>query len=134
LTGGELKGYQLDALNWMKTLFENGINGILADDMGLGKTIQTISLIGYLRQFKKIKGHHLIIAPKITLGNWLNEFRKWLPMARVVKLIATKEEREEILSDEIIPGKFDVVITSYEGVRLGHRELKRIKWSYLIID
>lgn len=102
--------------------------------MGLGKTIQTIALLGYLRQFKKVNGPHLIIAPKITLSNWQNEFRKWLPGTRVVKLIATKEEREEILNEEIGRGKFDVVITSYEGVRLGQRELKRINWCYLIID
>jgi hypothetical protein len=29
--------YQLDGLNWMIRLEENGINGILADEMGLGK-------------------------------------------------------------------------------------------------
>jgi len=27
------------ALNWMISLYETGLNGILADDMGLGKTI-----------------------------------------------------------------------------------------------
>jgi SWI/SNF-related matrix-associated actin-dependent regulator of chromatin subfamily A member 5 len=75
----------------MISLYESGINGILADDMGLGKTIQTISIISFIKEFKKIKGPHIIIAPKITLGNWENEFRKWLPCCRVVKLIATKE-------------------------------------------
>ena len=29
--------YQLEGLNWMIRLQENGINGILADEMGLGK-------------------------------------------------------------------------------------------------
>lgn len=77
-------------LNWLISLYESGINGILADDMGLGKTIQTISIIGFLKQFKKINGPHMVIAPKITLGNWVREFQKWLPDARVVKLIATK--------------------------------------------
>lgn len=28
--------YQLEGLNWMIRLTENGINGILADEMGLG--------------------------------------------------------------------------------------------------
>lgn len=71
LAGGSLKQYQMVGLNWLISLYESGINGILADDMGLGKTIQTISIIGFLRQFKKINGPHLIIAPKITLGNWV---------------------------------------------------------------
>jgi hypothetical protein len=28
--------YQLEGLNWMVRLMDNGINGILADEMGLG--------------------------------------------------------------------------------------------------
>jgi SWI/SNF-related matrix-associated actin-dependent regulator of chromatin subfamily A member 5 len=90
LKGGQLKHYQMIGLNWLISLYESGINGILADDMGLGKTIQTISIIGFLKQFKKVNGPHMIISPKITLGNWVREFNKWLPDVRVVKLIATK--------------------------------------------
>jgi SWI/SNF-related matrix-associated actin-dependent regulator of chromatin subfamily A member 5 len=56
----------------MISLYESGINGILADDMGLGKTIQTISIISFIKEYKKVKGPHIIIAPKITLGNWIN--------------------------------------------------------------
>lgn len=33
---GEMRDYQIRALNWLITLRENGINGILADEMGLG--------------------------------------------------------------------------------------------------
>jgi SWI/SNF-related matrix-associated actin-dependent regulator of chromatin subfamily A member 5 len=72
LKGGTLKYYQLVGLNWMISLYESGINGILADDMGLGKTIQTISILAFIREYKKINGPHIIIAPKITLGNWMN--------------------------------------------------------------
>ena len=70
LKGGHLKFYQLIGLNWMVNLFESGLSGILADDMGLGKTVQTISMIGFLKQYKRTKGPHLIIVPKITMGNW----------------------------------------------------------------
>lgn len=59
--------------------------------MGLGKTIQTISILAFIKQYKKISGPHLVIAPKIMLGNWANEFEKWLPCLRVVKLIATRD-------------------------------------------
>lgn len=37
---GEMRDYQIRALNWLITLRENGINGILADEMGLGTHLQ----------------------------------------------------------------------------------------------
>jgi hypothetical protein len=33
LKGGELRDYQLTSLNWLISLYETGINGILADEM-----------------------------------------------------------------------------------------------------
>ena len=30
---GEMRDYQVRGLNWLISLFENGINGILADEM-----------------------------------------------------------------------------------------------------
>lgn len=34
--GGEMRDYQIRGLNWMISLYENGINGILADEMVSG--------------------------------------------------------------------------------------------------
>lgn len=34
IEGGEMRDYQVRGLNWMISLYENGINGILADEMG----------------------------------------------------------------------------------------------------
>lgn len=33
VTGGKMRDYQIQGLNWLISLFENGINGILADEM-----------------------------------------------------------------------------------------------------
>jgi SNF2 family DNA or RNA helicase len=30
---GTMKGYQVEGLNWLIQLYDNGINGILADEM-----------------------------------------------------------------------------------------------------
>jgi SWI/SNF-related matrix-associated actin-dependent regulator of chromatin subfamily A member 5 len=57
-----------------------------------------------------------------------------MPSARVVKLIATKDEREEILSTIVDKGKFDILVTSFEGVRICLNSLKKIKWHYIVID
>ncbi|KAH0436793.1 hypothetical protein IEQ34_026323 [Dendrobium chrysotoxum] len=67
-------------LQWMFSLFTNNLNGILADEMGLGKTIQTIALILYLMEHKCVNGPHMIIAPKVILPNWFNEFATWAPI------------------------------------------------------
>ena len=74
--------HQVRGLNWMIGLYENGINGILADEMGLGKTLQTISLLGYMKHFRNVSGPHMVLVPKSTLANWMNEFKKWCPTLR----------------------------------------------------
>lgn len=39
---GQLRGYQLQGLQYLVSLYNNKLNGILADEMGLGKTIQAL--------------------------------------------------------------------------------------------
>jgi len=72
--------------------------------------------------------------PKAVIGNWKAEFKRWYPDSRVCNLIATKEEREQILKNELQPGKFDVCITTFEGVRICENALKKFHWEYIIID
>lgn len=117
---GKMRDYQLAGLNWLIRLYENGINGILADEMvcvyvlnvtkvlflllwfcwlinfiiqGLGKTLQTISLLGYLHEFRGITGPHMVVAPKSTLGNWIKEIQRFCPILRAVKFLGNPEER-----------------------------------------
>ena len=33
MKGGEMRDYQIRSLNWMISIYEHGINGILADEM-----------------------------------------------------------------------------------------------------
>lgn len=131
---GTLRDYQIDGINWLVSVFEAGINGILADEMGLGKTIQTICFLAHLRESAGVKGPHIVVAPKSTIGNWCNEFKKWCPAMKIVKLIAAKPYRDEILKNEMIPGKFDVVITSFEGVNICNSSLRKFNWRFIIID
>jgi SWI/SNF-related matrix-associated actin-dependent regulator of chromatin subfamily A member 5 len=51
----------------------------------VGKTLQTISLLGYLHEYRGITGPHMVVVPKSTLGNWMNEFKRWCPMIRAFK-------------------------------------------------
>ncbi|XP_039686239.1 ISWI chromatin-remodeling complex ATPase CHR11 isoform X2 [Medicago truncatula] len=131
---GKMRDYQLAGLNWLIRLYENGINGILADEMGLGKTLQTISLMGYLHEFRGIKGPHMVVAPKSTLGNWMNEIRRFCPILRAVKFLGNPEERRHIREDLLVAGKFDVCVTSFEMAIKEKSTLRRFSWRYIIID
>lgn len=134
IEAGEMRDYQIRGLNWMISLYENGINGILADEMGLGKTLQTISLIGYLKHFKNQCGPHIVIVPKSTLQNWINEFNKWCPSVKAVCLIGDQEARNIFIRDVMMPGDWDVCVTSYEMCIREKSVFKKFNWRYLIID
>lgn len=47
----------------------------------------------YLKHYRNINGPHMVIAPKSTLKNWVNEFEKWCPTLGVVCLIGDQETR-----------------------------------------
>ncbi|KAM9994213.1 hypothetical protein ACTFIZ_005515 [Dictyostelium cf. discoideum] len=134
IKSGTMRDYQIYGLNWLIQLYERGINGILADEMGLGKTLQTISLLGYLSEYKGIRGPHLIIAPKSTLSGWAKEFTRWCPFLRVVRFHGSKEEREDIKKNQLIFKKFDVCITTYEVAIREKSTFKKFSWRYIIID
>ncbi|CAK9145528.1 unnamed protein product [Ilex paraguariensis] len=131
---GKMRDYQLAGLNWLIRLYENGINGILADEMGLGKTLQTISLLGYLQEFRGITGPHMVVAPKSTLGNWMNEIRRFCPILRAVKFLGNPDERRYIRDELLVAGKFDVCVTSFEMAIKEKSSLRRFSWRYIIID
>ncbi len=131
---GKMRPYQIEGLNWMINLYEQGINGILADEMGLGKTLQSISLLGYLKFERGVSGPHIVIVPKSVLGNWLREVKRWCPGLRAVKVHGTKDERARQLSQDLIPGKFDVVVTTYEVAIKHQSAFNRFEWRYIVID
>uniref|UniRef100_A0A915A2J2 Helicase ATP-binding domain-containing protein n=2 Tax=Parascaris univalens TaxID=6257 RepID=A0A915A2J2_PARUN len=129
----QLKPYQLKGVEWMVSLFNNNLNGILADDMGLGKTIQTIALIAYLMEVKKVNGPYLIIVPLSTISNWEFELEKWAPnVVRVVYKGCRKMRRT--LGGIILREMFNVLLTTYDYVLKAKTLLGRIRWEYIIID
>nr|XP_048295232.1 probable global transcription activator SNF2L1 [Myodes glareolus] len=132
--GGPLRDYQIRGLNWLISLYENGVNGILADEMGLGKTLQTIALLGYLKHYRNIPGPHMVLVPKSTLHNWMNEFKRWVPSLRVICFVGDKEVRAALIRDEMMPGEWDVCVTSYEMVIKEKSVFKKFHWRYLVID
>ena len=132
---GKMRDYQLEGLNWLIKLHENGINGILADEMGLGKTLQTISLLGYLKESRGISGPHLVITPKSTLTNWANECARWCPSLRVIKFQGDKTMRAKVKAEHFdVEPSFDVCLMTYESVIQEQASIRKLVWRYLIID
>ncbi|XP_032974441.1 probable global transcription activator SNF2L1 isoform X8 [Rhinolophus ferrumequinum] len=72
--GGPLRDYQIRGLNWLISLYENGVNGILADEMAA------------------------------------------------------------FIRDEMMPGEWDVCVTSYEMIIKEKSVFKKFHWRYLVID
>lgn len=139
LTGGRLKGYQLKGIKWMISLWQNGLNGILADQMGLGKTVQTIGLLSHLKG-NKMHGPFLIVAPLSTLSNWVNEIKRFVPTMNCLLYHSSdgKAGREKLRMQHMPTGvpkeSFPVIITSFEVAMNDRRFLAKYKWKYIIVD
>ncbi|PAN45300.1 hypothetical protein PAHAL_9G108900 [Panicum hallii] len=139
MTGGNLKSYQIKGVKWLISLWQNGLNGILADQMGLGKTIQTIGFLAHLKG-KGTHGPYMIIAPLSTLSNWVNEISRFVPSVTSIIYHGDKVARAEIrrkfmpkTKDAVSPD-FPIVVTSYEMAMSDARFLAHYKWKYVVVD
>jgi len=131
IINGEMREYQRKGLGWLVSMFQNGVNAVLADEMGLvppspyfsscfhfcccvqeemvwtnhfffkknvtcctrlGKTLQTISFLAYIKDVLHVSGPYIVVVPLSVLTNWCNEFRKWCPSMRVIKLHSSSRE------------------------------------------
>ncbi len=134
LIGGKLKPYQIEGLEWLVSLFNNNLNGILADEMGLGKTIQTLSLITYLVEVKKVTGPYLVIVPLSTMSNWVRELDRWAPSLTKVVYRGDPSTRRGIQQRQMSNGNYNILLTTYEFIVRDKNVLGKIKWKYIIID
>ncbi|XP_009792124.1 ATP-dependent DNA helicase DDM1 isoform X1 [Nicotiana tabacum] len=137
LTGGKLKSYQLKGVKWLISLWQNGLNGILADQMGLGKTIQTIAFLAHLKG-NGLDGPYLVIAPLSTLSNWVNEIERFVPSINTIIYHGDKKQRDELRRKHMprtIGPKFPIVVTSYEiAMSDAKKYLRHYHWKYLVVD
>ncbi|KAJ8248522.1 hypothetical protein GJAV_G00242920 [Gymnothorax javanicus] len=136
-TGGIMRSYQVEGIEWLRMLWENGINGILADEMGLGKTIQCIAHIAMMLE-KKVCGPFLVVGPLSTLPNWISEFKRFTPEVSVLLYHGNQNERRSLIKKINRPqgplSMCPVVVTSYEMAMLDRKYLQRFHWRYLILD
>jgi SNF2 family DNA or RNA helicase len=74
-----VNGYQRQGVRFV---YERGGRAFLADDMGLGKTLQTILLTAIYRTEWPV----LVVCVKAVVGNWQQEFAKWMGITDVLHL------------------------------------------------
>lgn len=131
-----MRKYQLKGIKWLISLWQNGLNGILADQMGLGKTVQAIGFISHLWD-KRVMGPFIAIAPLSTLSNWVDEFQRWAPDIPVLLYHGSADDRARIRYEILckpITRKFPIIITSYEIVVRDSKFLQKFNYKYMVVD
>lgn len=118
---------------WVSGLFLGIRTRLTLLTITISKTIQTISLVTYLIERKRIPGPFLIIVPLSTLPNWTMEFDKWAPSVTAVSYKGTPLQRKAAQA-QIKAGAFQVLITTYEYIIKDRLLLSKIKWMHMIID
>ena len=136
--------HQEDGVAKLQGLYScNSVNGVLlADDMGLGKTIQILTFLAWLKE-EKIKECNLkalIVMPTSLINNWNfqssnskedGEIQKFFEDG-TFKVTTFKGKLSKERVDDL--NYSDIVITSYESLRLNHVEMGKIKWNVIICD
>ncbi|KAL1444341.1 hypothetical protein MTO96_029914 [Rhipicephalus appendiculatus] len=107
-TGGVMRSYQVEGYQWLKVLYENGVNGILADEMGLGKTVQVIALIA-----------SLVERASLRRSRWSS---------------TTDRKRRGTHSRRKSFARRPVVVTSYEVAMRDRARLAPVDWLLLVVD
>jgi SNF2 family DNA or RNA helicase len=159
---GDLLGYQLVGFKWLARKLFNGESVVLGDEMGLGKTVQILALLAWADDSSP--GNTLIIVPKTTLGNWMNEIERFVPglgskakEAGPIKNHPTKKRtpallyydetggaaaREE-LRKKYIPNEaysknyvpgMPIFVTTYDVAVRDANVLSNVKWRLIILD
>ena len=115
-------------------------------------------------EYLKIQGPHLIVVPKSTLSNWMNELNRWCPSLRAIRFHGKREDREAIIAEHFTneaaahdgrrpktqiqnpetgemeddnsenPRTWDVCVTTYEVCNTERKTLQKFAWKYLVID
>ncbi|MBO1536542.1 DEAD/DEAH box helicase [Pseudomonas sp. OA65] len=124
-----LRPYQLEGLNWMQTLRELEVGGILGDDMGLGKTLQTLAHLLCEKQAGRLDLPALAVMPTSLIPNWLDEAARFTPQLKVVALHGAARQK-----DFASLAQYDLVLTTYALLPRDLEVLKPQAWSVLILD
>ena len=111
-----LRGYQIQGVNWLSFLSSADMGALLADDMGLGKTLQALCATGI---------PSLVVAPASVLFNWSREIERFRPALRQCLYHGPTRALDP---------QADITLTTYAVLRLDEPVLSAQQWDTVILD
>ena len=145
--GSKLRPHQVVGLQFLYdcTMGVRGFKGngcILADDMGLGKTIQAIGLVWTLmnqspRGLPAVK-KTVIVCPSSLVGNWCNEFKKWLGEGAIDAIPLGDPDKKKAKSalaafEYAHEPRTSVLVASYDQLKIYIDQICKFKGIDLVI-
>lgn len=126
---GTLRHYQTEGLQWLQSLRQTGLGGILADDMGLGKTVQVLAHMLAEAEAGRLTRPVLIIASTTLVFNWMDEIARFAPSLRCVDFSGRNRslERERLTHAQVI-------IVSFAVLNIELSTLQALDYSMLVLD
>jgi len=125
-----LREYQITGYQWLQTLANCKMGGILADDMGLGKTLQILTFLLSQKE-SGVTNPALIVAPTSLVYNWAAEIEKFTPGLSYEIVHGSKQERTDRLSGDHTS---DIYITSYATLRRDMELYEEVQFGSVILD
>ncbi|XP_032218750.2 DNA excision repair protein ERCC-6-like 2 isoform X2 [Nematostella vectensis] len=148
-----LRDYQREGVQFLYQHYRSNNGAILGDDMGLGKTVQVIALLsailgktgtradvfgkyigqgpsGKQSEVSTKKGVFLIVCPGSMLYNWKDELDTW----GYFRVKMYHGSSKEMVMDQAAKGKLDVVLTTYDTLRINVTEFDCVNWLAVVMD
>lgn len=137
-----IREYQEEGISWIVSLTDFGFNWALWDDMGLGKTFQALATVAIKVKERKVqhgsKNHQisLVICPTTLVHNWLNEIKKFFKDSDLKGIVFDDSQKVCNYKDlkKNILNKYDILIISYEKIRMHCETFQKHKFMFIILD
>jgi SNF2 family DNA or RNA helicase len=118
--------YQSVGYNWLRSLREIEVGGILGDEMGLGKTLQAIML--FESEIRNKRTPNLVVCPPSLTENWRREIAKFIG-----RLAYTHQGADRLFDVELLK-KREIVIVSYDTLRRDRQLFSQLNWNVIAAD
>lgn len=121
-----LRPYQKIGAEWLFSLYNYLLGGLLCDEMGLGKTHQAMALIAAMGHINP-EAKSIVICPTSVLYHWEDKLAEFFPSLKVFIHHGTFRKKE-------IKGDFNLFLTSYGVLRRDIDWLKRYSFDLAFFD